>query len=86
MLRCMDVDFRCLLAGLLRAGLSQPQIAERASCGQSTISDLLRGSTKEPRFGLGTKLLQLAREHGVEPAETQPKTGLAADGGERHAA
>lgn len=35
------------------------QIAEKADAPVSTISDLARGATQEPRSGLGVRLMQV---------------------------
>lgn len=40
-------------------GLNQSQIALLCGCGQATVSDLLRGGSREPRYSLGVKLLAL---------------------------
>ena len=49
-----------VISELQAAGWSQPQIAAECGCAQSTISDLARGSTKDPRYTIGEKLKQLA--------------------------
>jgi len=55
-----------LISSIQKRGLSQTQIAEICDCGQVTISDLLKGTTKEPRFTLGQKLIVLSRASGRE--------------------
>lgn len=57
------------------AGLTQPEIAKLCDCGQSTISDLLRGNTKDPRTSTGLLLLGLARQHGVADPEWPEPAG-----------
>jgi hypothetical protein len=57
---------------VLRAKLTQPEIARLCSCGQSTVSDLLRGNTTDPRVSTGLALLQLARKHGLEDVLPDP--------------
>lgn len=42
-----------LIADLKARGYSQPQIAERCGCVQSTISDLATGKLKDPRHAVG---------------------------------
>lgn len=59
------INFQLLLSGLIAAGMRQPEIAQHVGCGQSTISDLMRGATKEPRYSLGQKILTLAQARGV---------------------
>lgn len=54
-----------IIGGLTAAGLTQPEIARLCGCGQSTISDLLRGATTDPRTSTGLLLLGLARQRGV---------------------
>lgn len=49
-----------LIQELVASGLTQKQIASEVGCGQSTISDLLRGDAKDPRMSTGTALLSLA--------------------------
>lgn len=44
------------------ASLTQPQIASKAGCAQTTISDLATGKTAEPRHSLGEALLALRRQ------------------------
>ena len=58
-----------LISRLQEAGLSQPQIARRCGCAQSTISDLASGNTKDPRFSIGKALVELA-----ETKPNQPQT------------
>ena len=52
-----------------KAGLTQPEIARLCGCGQSTISDLLRGNTTDPRTSTGLLLLGLAKQHGLADPE-----------------
>lgn len=51
-----------IIEGLVQSGLTQPQIAHAADCGQSTISDLLRGKTCDPRTSVGLVLLKMAED------------------------
>jgi hypothetical protein len=56
-----------------RGGLTQPEIAKLCDCGQSTISDLLRGNTLDPRTSTGLLLLGLARQFKlVDPQWPEP--------------
>jgi transcriptional regulator with XRE-family HTH domain len=59
------INWPQIITAMLAAGLTQAEIAARCSCGQSTISELLRGATTDPRINLGLRVLALAREHGV---------------------
>lgn len=54
-----------IIRKLVAEGMTQPQIAEACDCGQSTISDMVRGKTTDPRTSLGLRLLTLARSKGV---------------------
>lgn len=47
---------------VIDSGVTQPQLARLLQCGQSTLSDLLSGATREPRAGVGLALLRLALE------------------------
>jgi transcriptional regulator with XRE-family HTH domain len=51
-----------VVAALMRSGLTQSQLAGLCGVAQSTISDLHRGASRSPSFGLGQKLLQLQAE------------------------
>jgi plasmid maintenance system antidote protein VapI len=53
------VDWQHLLQQLQELGITQVQIAARCGTKQSTISELARGESKEPRFALGQSLLAL---------------------------
>ena len=54
-----------IIRGLTGSGLTQPEIARLCNCGQSSVSDLLRGTTTDPRTSTGLRLLSLARLRGV---------------------
>ena len=47
----------------LASGLTQPEIANKCGCGQTTISELETGKTGDPRYTLGKSLLSLHRKH-----------------------
>lgn len=67
-----------LIADLKRAGCTQLVIAQECGVAQSTISDLARGASKEPSFGLGTKLLDMRARHPVPP-RPEPATAPSAE-------
>lgn len=48
------------MALLKEAGYTQPDIAKRCKCAQSTISDIARGANQHPRYEIGVVLQQLA--------------------------
>lgn len=60
------IDWPRILRALLAAGMTQPEIAKACDCGQSTISDMLRGKTTDPRTSLGLRLLTLGSCRGVD--------------------
>jgi hypothetical protein len=62
----MEIDWTKLLSAIVASGMSQPQVAAACQCGQSTISFVLRGLTKDPRSSLGFRLIALARSRGID--------------------
>lgn len=63
-------------------GMSQPEIAAACNCGQSTVSGLVTGVTKDPRHSTGQKLLALLetkRREAAEQGTTSPKQVRPAD-------
>lgn len=70
------MDWKSLIAELQAFGLSQGVIAERCRCGQSTISELSKGVTKDPRHSIGEALRRLVEEKRAEkqaaPADGAP--------------
>lgn len=63
------IPWSTIIRSLTGAGLTQPEIAQFCGCGQSTISDLARGATTDPRTSTGLALLGLARARGVYATE-----------------
>lgn len=55
-----SIDWRRLIDGLIRSGMTQTQLAAAVGCGQSTINDLLKGRTNEPRASVTLALIGLA--------------------------
>ena len=53
------MNWQTLITELQEAGLTQVQIAEKCNSKQSTISDLLRGDGRAPRYALGASLVAL---------------------------
>ena len=49
----------------MKTGLGQQQLAKACGCGQTTISDIARGATSEPRAGIALHLLRVARDRHV---------------------
>lgn len=56
------MDWRNLIADLIKAGCTQTEIAAACGASQASISDLYRGKTKSPSFALGNALIQLKAE------------------------
>lgn len=63
------IDWPHIIRALVASGLTQPRIAEHCKCGQSTVSDMLKGNTKDPRTTTGLLMLSLARQRGVPVPE-----------------
>ena len=59
------INWPDIIRALLACGLTQPKIAERCKCGQSTVSDMLKGNTRDPRTTTGLLMLALAADHGI---------------------
>ena len=56
------MNWKNVIAEIQRHGqMTQPQIAEKVGCGQATISDLVNGATKQPRYPLGAALIELLK-------------------------
>lgn len=56
------MNWKIVIADIQRHGqMTQPQIAEKVGCGQATISDLVNGATKQPRYPLGVALVELLK-------------------------
>jgi len=55
-----------LIADLQQRGFSQAQIAVLCGCGQTTVSDLCKGKTDEPRHKLGQQLISLQKKSDKE--------------------
>jgi transcriptional regulator with XRE-family HTH domain len=53
------MDWKKLIAELIASGMTQVEIASRCGCKQTTVSELMRGVTTEPRYALGEKLRKL---------------------------
>lgn len=51
-----------------RNGLTQMSLAKLAGCSQACIGDLMHGRTREPRFSLGQRLLELANSDAADLA------------------
>jgi hypothetical protein len=68
-------DWSALIAELTDVhDMSQSQIAAYCDCGQTTISDLLRRDTKDPRWRIGERLRALRSAKRREAAEKSVST------------
>ena len=77
------MDWKNVIAEIQRHGkMTQPQIAEKVGCGQATISDLVNGGTKQPRWPLGDALLDLLNQ--VRTSTTTPAASESAAQGATH--
>lgn len=56
------MDWKELIGDLLATGLTQRQLAALCNCGQSTIADIHRGATGEPKHALGERLRALHKK------------------------
>jgi hypothetical protein len=52
-----------IVSDLLGAGFDRPGLASAVGAGVSTINELARGVTREPRHALGQRLLALHAQH-----------------------
>ena len=53
------MNWKTLIAELIASGMTQAEIAARCGCKQTTVSELFRGITTDPRYALGEKLKKL---------------------------
>lgn len=53
------MNWKTLIADLVAAGITQPQIAKQCGCSQATVSELANGVTLQPRYPLGAALVAL---------------------------
>jgi len=60
-----------ILRSLVKSGMTQPQIAAVCQCGQSTLSELLHGKTRDPRYSLAASLIKLAADRGIDLGPVQ---------------
>lgn len=57
------MDWKKLIADLKIAGFSQEQIAQACGCGQTTISELMTGKTKNPGYSVGEAIKSFHRKN-----------------------
>lgn len=60
------MQWKDYIAEIFEKGVSQSRLANLVGCGQTTISDLASGKTREPRYSLGTAILAIGEGYGVE--------------------
>lgn len=76
------MDWKQHITQLQAKGYTQQQIALECGCSQAGICDLVRGRTKEPRYAVGAKLLDLlAKPSGgrkPKPTQTPARRAVAA--------
>ena len=56
------MDWKLIISELSSMGATQIQMAERADCGQSTISEISRGEIKNPGASIALALLAMRDE------------------------
>jgi predicted XRE-type DNA-binding protein len=67
------MDWKQIIAEIQRHGqMTQAQIAAAVECGQATISDLAKGSTKQPNYALGAALLKKLEQVKTAPPPATP--------------
>lgn len=64
------MQWKDYISALAAKGVTQSQIAKEAGCGQSTISDLASGNTREPRSSLGNALVRIGKRRGIKPPKS----------------
>ena len=62
------MNWQKIIIDLCDSGLTQQEIAAKAGCAQTTVSELASGKTADPRFSLGQRLLAIARKR--KPTQT----------------
>lgn len=64
------------IAAIIDKGLTQKQLAQKAGCGQATISDIASGKTRDPRSSIGLAILGVGKRLGIKaiPAATKPQS------------
>lgn len=60
------MNWKSAIEELQSFNLSQPQIAAACKCGQSTISDLAKGKTTDPRWSTGDAIKALLAQKRAE--------------------
>lgn len=60
------MQWKDYIAAIFEKGISQSRLANLVGCGQTTISDLASGKTREPRYSLGIAILEAGESFGVK--------------------
>ena len=58
----LRMDWKQHIAQLQARGFTQQQLANACGCAQASICDLAHGRTKEPRYAVGAKLIELLKK------------------------
>ena len=74
-----SMQWKDYIAAIVAKGLTQKQLADKAGCGQATISDIASGKTRDPRSSIGLALLSVGKRLGIKavPATTQKEAANA---------
>lgn len=71
------MDWQTLIRDLRNDGMTLQAIAESAGTGLSTISEIGRGATREPRGNLAARLLQVHARRATAPQSKRVSKGTA---------
>lgn len=56
------MNFQTIIQDMQDAGYTQKQIAKLCGCSQASVSDLLTGAVKDPRYSTGATLLLVHKQ------------------------
>lgn len=62
------MNWKNIIGDLVRSGLTQKQLAEKAGLPQSSVSELIKGTQKTVKWEVGETLIALHRVHCQSPA------------------
>lgn len=68
-----SMQWKDYIAAITEKGLTQKQLAEKAGCGQATISDIASGKTRDPRSSIGLAILSVGKRLGIKAVPLTPK-------------
>ncbi|QIL72293.1 helix-turn-helix transcriptional regulator [Diaphorobacter sp. HDW4B] len=68
------MQWKDYIAAIAERGLTQKQLADKAGCGQATISDIASGKTRDPRSSIGFALIRIGKRLGIKANPTTTPT------------